>query len=341
MASALKTMRCKRSFSKTETDLLSRFKTLYPKEYRLIKNCQSDADFEKVREIYRKQLREHLERHNLEQVENVGDGDYAAAFAVSPGNLPTYKSAVNDQVKQQVETLLSMVAEVKQMSDTGATTTEMAVTMSVTGVAVVGAGIYVFLQNVAAAVLVDAILGTMLTVGVAVVITAVVLVVLAIVIPIIYFMEKQAACIVMVVNTTKSDFVFQNVDMTHGKQMTTTLKIPAAVKVSVGPAPGTYALAGFYAAQKRDDALVGTQSGWEFKLGDVQFSFGVDCPLTAIYDDNNCWCGFNSNASNASSQTDSNNRQDWVVVAAGYQATIRCNSGSGSIAYYMLYLEDA
>jgi len=82
-------------------------------------------------------------------------------------------------------------------------------------------------------------------------------------------------------------------------------------------------------------ALYGTQYGFTYKYKNINLSFGVECPLTSIYVDNNCWCGVGTSSKEAAEQTDKQNKQVWKASGDGISLSIEVNSGSGSIAYYL------
>ncbi|MCO4850691.1 hypothetical protein [Bacillus vallismortis] len=151
---------------------------------------------------------------------------------------------------------------------------------------------------------------------------------------IVYLAEKQAAAIVLLINETDKRLKFQSDYNVHGKPSIQTLEIRNGIYV---PNFGLYPVAGFFATQKKDGALYGTQYGFTMQYGDTDttFSFGMDCPLTSLYSDNNCYCTINEDAKTAAERTSNHNQQYWESEMNGLKINIRCNSGSGSVAYYI------
>lgn len=116
--------------------------------------------------------------------------------------------------------------------------------------------------------------------------------------------------------------------------MLMTSPIPEGVEI---PGAGKYPVAGFIATEKREKALVGAQYGFTMRYGstDTNFSFGVESLLTSMMTDNNCYCAIDESAKTVAEKTANKNKQFREAEKEGIKSSIRCNSGSGSIAYYV------
>ena len=159
-----------------------------------------------------------------------------------------------------------------------------------------------------------------------------VLVIVLIIIPIIYYMSKPANCIVFLINELDKPLVFDSQHNVHGKPSLMTTPIPKGVVI---PDVGTYVVGGLIATEKRSSALVGTQYGFLMKYGDTKLGFAVECPLTSLYEDNNCYTSFDMTAKEIAEKTADENKQFHSVTKDGITLSLRVNSGSGSIAYYV------
>lgn len=166
------------------------------------------------------------------------------------------------------------------------------------------------------------------------IVTAVCVVVVMLIIPLIYFVEKPAVCIALVINELRQDLVFTEDYCVHGKRVTTTSRIPKITKLASGD---TLYSAGLFASQKKDSALIGTQYGFTLKQQDidkVKFSFGMGCPLAQ--GKNNCAVGFDQTAKSIAEDADRYQKQSDSQVKDEYELAINCNSASGSVAYYVV-----
>ncbi|AUZ26704.1 hypothetical protein C1T28_03205 [Bacillus subtilis] len=148
----------------------------------------------------------------------------------------------------------------------------------------------------------------------------------------IYFADKQAAAIVLLINELDKPLKFLSDYNIHGEPRLRTLEIPSGEFV---PPIGMYPCAGFFATQKHEGALIGTQYGFTLKYGDTdtKFTFAVECPLAEKR--NSCYCSFNEDAQTAAKITDKKSTQYWEAEQNGVKLSISCNSNEGSIAYYV------
>lgn len=103
--------------------------------------------------------------------------------------------------------------------------------------------------------------------------------VLAVLVPLFIFMNKNAAAIMIIINHTDEDMAMVDLHATHGKIVGIFKEsagiddvkaiIPKKLQPIVDPKTGKVVLAGaiaagFFAAKKRDSALVGTQGAMQF-----------------------------------------------------------------------------
>lgn len=271
-------------------------------------------------------------KHDLAKALNLENTDQTASIALTDKQYQYLINAKGDAIMSQLHVILDGTARLKTMEKDDAAT--VTVQLIISGVVALGAAaitpavqklVVGAVEAVAAYVGVEA-----ATVGLVCAIAAVV--VIAILIPIIYFMQKPANCIILLINELDDDLVFKNDYNVHGKPMLMTTPIPQAVTI---PGVRNVITAGFIATEKREDALFGTQYGFTFSYKTHDISFGVECPLTSIYVDNNCYCGIDISAQQAAEATDSSNKQSWMSSKNGITLEINCNSGSGSIAYFV------
>lgn len=111
-----------------------------------------------------------------------------------------------------------------------------------------------------------------------------------------------------------------------------TTPIPEATVV---PGVGIYPTGGLIACKKNTASLVGSQYGFVMQYGDINLGYGVESPLTGMFADNNCYCAFESSAQQLAEDTAKFSKQYSEATQGDVKLSIRCNSGSGSIAYYI------
>ena len=126
-----------------------------------------------------------------------------------------------------------------------------------------------------------AVLSGILEVGVNVIKLGITVVILAILVPLFIYMTKNAAGVMVIINDTNEDMRLVDVHATHGKivgifkenpqldnpQPIIPKKLPPIInpKTKKVLAEGSIQ-AGFFAARKRDAALIGTQGGLKFDV---------------------------------------------------------------------------
>jgi len=164
-------------------------------------------------------------------------------------------------------------------------------------------------------------------------------VLLAVLIPIIYFTTHPSNCIIFLINELDKPLEFSEEYNIHGKPHTITTVIPGVIvvpKSETSPEGETSRSAGFMVSVKEKSAMVGTQYGFTMKCGDTLLSFGVESPLG---DKNKCSCEVNTSAKYVAKLMDRTPGARAILYAISIgkdiTITIRCNSGSGSTAYYI------
>ncbi|CAI1607129.1 Uncharacterised protein [Serratia grimesii] len=192
-------------------------------------------------------------------------------------------------------------------------------------------GYLVAFPTITEGVMLSASLAGVIAAGVGVVVTLAAIVIGLILIPFIYFMVKPAICIIFLINELDADLNFLEDYNIHGKPTLLTEKIGKAL---IFPSSGNvYAYGGLYSTSKRDSALYGTQYGFTMTYkDDVKITFATECPLTG---DNNCYCSLDASAHEAAARTTDRNRQYDEDEKNGIKISIRCNSDSGSVAWYI------
>ena len=320
-----------------EFELKRKFRNLYP-EYAARLDGLSGQDFNRVHEEIIAEAKENLiNALNTAGIKLEGGTDNADQTCCIPLSNEQYHHLINatgDDIKNQLHVLLDGLERLKGMEkeDAGLVTAQILLSGAL-GVGLLSTSTVIAKLVTGAVEAVAAFAGvSAATVGVVCAIVA--LVIVAVLIPIIYFMIKPANCIVLLINESDQDLVFVSDYNVHGKPTLMTSPIPKGVVI---PGIGTYPVAGFIATEKRKDALVGTQYGFTMGYGtsSTKLSFGVECPLTSIYSDNNCYCSFDETAEQAAKNTTKKNMQSYTAEKDGLKLSIKCNSGSGSIAYYV------
>lgn len=277
--------------------------------------------------------------YNTVMKQTLGDDapDGYAPIALKPDQVSNLLSASGDQIKVRMEALMQSIDLLKNYENDEEM---MAVQMSCAGMAAITV---TAIPIVAAKLLegiveITAIIEGIAAAGPGAIIAAAGIIVALIVIPIIYFMEKPAMGCILLINELEEDISYTGYEAPHGKITGYTESLPSSIIVpQTDGSNHVYASSGFYTGSKRDCALIGVRAGFGFKgnKSGKTFSIGFCCPLTSLYGDNNCYCSVGGSASDAAEQTDKNNKQEWKDEKDGYGISIKCNSPSGSVAYYI------
>lgn len=312
--------------------LKTSFRSVYPEYATLLDSAKSQGEIRTLQNKFLLEAQQNLAKALNKKPEDLLATDQTAPFALTQKQYENLINATGDVIEQQLHIILDGTARLKSMEKDDAAT--LTAQLIISGVVALGVIAFKAAESeliVGAVETAAAYAGVeVATVGVVCAIAAIVIV--AILIPIIYYMEKPANCIVLLINELDDELAFKSDSNVHGKPMLMTSPIPEAVII---PDVRTVATAGFIATEKKEDALVGTQYGFTFSYKNTELTFGVECPLTGIYVDNNCYCGVGISAHDAAKKTDSLNKQSYSTSQGGISLSIKCNSGSGSIAYYV------
>jgi hypothetical protein len=308
------------------------FRKLFPEHAAALAKAKTQKEINVLHEKFIQEAKENLAKALGKKVSELTDTDQTAPIALKKEEYEILINATGDTIKNQLHVIIDGLERLKNMEDDDAGWVTAQILLS--GVAALGGIAIAATQSalIVGAVEAAAAYAGVTAATVASVCAIAVLVIVLILIPILYFMEKPANCIVLLINELDQPLTFLEDYNEHGKPRLMTSPIPPAVVI---PGVGTYPSAGLIATEKKEMALVGTQYGFVMKYKDKQFAFGVECPLTSIYEDNNCYCAIGQNAEHAANETAEHNTQFYEDSKDGITISIRCNSGSGSIAYYV------
>lgn len=265
--------------------------------------------------------------------ELLGDDSQAMmALALMPERANSICQAKGDEIKYELQEILNGLQAIKGLQSEET----MAVQLAASGlVAVHATAIYVLFELLGSGAETFAAMVSAIASCTPAIVAAVTLVVILVLIPIIYLMTKPANCILLLVNELDEELEFVDDYNVSGKRSAFTRKIP---KVFTVPSSGIkYYSAGIYTTSKNDNSLFGTQYGFRMRGAKTgkEFLFGMECPLTSIITDNNCYCSFSGTPEDIAKQTEKHNIQSFNLNDGhGYCCSITCHSGAGSVAYY-------
>lgn len=313
-------------------ELKKSFRNVFPDYAKALDSAKSDSEIWSLQRTFLKEA-----QNNLALALNKKPDDLLFVDQTAPVTLTSkaYKRLINargNEIEIQLHVILDGLHRIKGMSKNNAA--EITAELVVTGLISLGALAY---KAASRELIVGAVEAAAAYAGVefataAVVCAIAAVVVIAIVVPILYFFFKPASCIVFLINELDDDLTFKKDHLVHGKTTLRTTPIPPAVVI---PKVETFATGGFINALKNEGAYIGPQYGFTFSYKDKDLTFGVENPLTNIYQDNNCFCGIGISAEDAAAKTKSKNVQYCENSKDGITLSIRCNSGSGAIAYYV------
>ncbi|WLR51288.1 hypothetical protein LC040_19460 [Bacillus tianshenii] len=310
------------------------FRSLFPEYAKQLEGAKSQQEVQKLHTAFVEEKKQALAEALGKDLSELKDSDQTAPIPLKQETYEILKNATGDEIKRQLHVLIDGLQRLKGMEDDDAGVVTAQILLSgALGIGALSTSTVVAKLATGAVEAIAAFTGVTVATVTAVVAVAS-LVIVAVIIPIIYFMEKPANAIVLLINELDKPLVFAGDHNIHGKPMLMTTPIPEGVVI---PDVATYPVAGLIATEKRDNALVGTQYGFTMQYGNTgtKFSFGVECPLTSIYSDNNCYCAIDESAKTVAERTTDKNKQFWEAEKDGFKVSIRCNSGSGSIAYYV------
>lgn len=310
------------------------FRSLFPDYATKLEKATSQEEINQLQAMFIEERKLELANVLGKDISELQASDYTAPITLKKETYETLINATGDTIKKQLHIIIDGLERLKGMEkdEAGLVTAQLLLSGALAVGALSTSTVAVKLATGAAEV-VAALAGvTAATVGVVVAVVA--LVIVAVLIPIIYFMEKPANAIVLLINELDKELVFEQDYNVRGVPGLMTEKIPESIEI---PEMGKYTVAGLIASKKAQNSLYGTQYGFTMRYGNTntKLSFGVECPLTSLYHDNNCYCAIDENAKKVAETTTKINKQYWETVKDGIKLSIRCNSGSGSIAYYV------
>ncbi|WP_226567968.1 hypothetical protein [Bacillus stratosphericus] len=322
------------------------FRTLFPKYAQKLEKATSQAEINQLHTLFIKEQQQELANVLGKELK---DAQNQCSIALTISQYESLINAQGDDIKKQLQYLIDGLQKLKALEKRDDSCVVMA-QMLLAGVlgigqkSIDGAMEYIAKNSnpskkdelLVTPELIDAYiaLAGISSATVAYVIAIVSLVVVIILIPIIhYFIEKDAKALIFLINELDKPLSFYGDYNVHGNGTLYTSTIQNGLYV---PNIGRYAVGGFFATEKASGALIGTQYGFTMTLGGTtKLSFGVECPLTSLYTDNNCYCAINEDANNVAELTSKKNQQYWVSKQNGIGISIRCHSVSGSVAYYI------
>lgn len=310
------------------------FRSLFPDYAAKLEKATTQEEINRLQSEFIEERKQILAETLGKDITELEASDQTAPIPLKEDMYKNLINATGDDIKKQLHILIDGLERLKGMEkdEAGSVTAQILVSGAL-GIGLLATSTVAGRLAAGAAEAVAAFAGvTVATVGTVVAIAS--LVIVAVIIPIIYFMAKPANAIVLLINELDKPLNFVGDHNVHGKPMLMTTPIPEAVVI---PEVATYPVSGLIATEKRENALVGTQYGFTMQYGNTntRFSFGVECPLTSLYKDNNCYCAIDESASTVADMTTKKNKQFWEAKKNGFKLSIRCNSGSGSIAYYV------
>ncbi|MGN0141196.1 MAG: hypothetical protein ACI4AD_03150 [Roseburia sp.] len=317
--------------------LKNKFAELFAEYDKKLGQAKTDVEIEQIRiqiiEEQRQKIRENLKAEGKEHFLREDEQD-GLAIQLRPEEYKELVDAKGGDIETKIILLLDEFARMKDLKDGDA---ELLVYM-LAEAGMLAVTCYVIkalfdkICGCAAEEMTAVLLEGVETIGVCNIVSVIVCVVIDLLIPLLYFVQKPAVCVLLLINELHQDLVFVEESCVHGKRTEVTKIIP---KVGAGKT-GNFYSAGLFSSQKKKDALIGTQYGFVLKQEDIdkiKFSFGIGCPLSS--GKNNCAVGFDQTAESIAKDADKYQRQEDVRTNRGYKLEIRCNSAKGSIAYYI------
>lgn len=322
-------------------EIQRRFEQSYPKQAEMLKNASEEEVFllqnRFVKEAKDKLTRE-LEKADIKQdiKEMLQSTDETVAVGITEQLYEVLCGAQGDEIQTEV---IKFFDTIERLKDMGTQDAEMMTYAMVNGgLAALGIAMLTdLIVNLLAGLgLAEAIFTVIVTLGTTVIGMVVDIVVLCI-IPIFYFMAKPAACVFLIMNELESDLVIAEEKVIHGKVNVKTKTISAVFKLK-----HTIRSGGIWSTQKKDGALIGSKYAVVFEQkkssfgpepDSTKFAVGVECPLASRK--NSCAVGINKTASEIGNEVDDHRKQYASDENGAYKMEMRCNSGSGSVAYYI------
>lgn len=316
--------------------LRNKFRKLYPEYDHILSRAKTDDEISRIREQIvleqKKKIEKSLKERGIKS--NLKEAEEGLAIQLRPEKYQELIEARGSNIETKLLVLLDEFSRMKDLDDKSG---EKFIYMLAQGGLLMATAyaiksLFTQVCNCAAEEMAAVLLEGVEVIGVRNIVGIVVCVILDILIPLIYFIRKPAVCILCLINELHQDLIFVEEKCIHGKRSEITTMIP---KVANGES-GTYYSAGFFASEKKENALIGTQYGFVVRQADidkVKFSFGMGCPLAE--GKNNCAVSFDQTAESIACDADKYQKQEDIRANQDYKLEIRCNSSGGSVAYYI------
>lgn len=314
----------------------SQFESLFPDWALAFNAAKSQNDILKIQDDFIKEQKENFKRAMMKT--SSSDTDQTIPISLGHEQYEKLINARGNEIHVQIQLILDGLDRLRNMADTSS---PAAVTAQIIGFGSLAVGLAAGLTTfnvltgaalVTEAVTISASLAGVVAVGVGAVVAGAALLVGLILIPFIYYMVKPAICILFLINELDKEIVFKEEYNIHGKATLITDKIGKSVSVPTDDGIQKFTNGGLFSTSKRDGALVGAQYGFVMKYKNLDLSFGVECPLNGK---NNCYSAFNKTAKQVAELTEKNVLQYHEITQDEITLSIRANSGSGSVAWYV------
>ena len=327
-----------KNINKGMAELFNTAREVFPE---LMEELDACTTLEQKKEVQQKHLLIHVNKLNA----HLGKGPITAdqlahnkddlmdPFSLTDPKYNSLISAEGDDIETQIVHLLDGIARLKK--DIDESESYLVASLLDTGLIAIGT---VAIAAVSTALLGGEALFAAIFSGIAEASAAVIaaigsVIFLLVFLPAFYF-SKPAVGIILLINDTDEDICFVEDFNKHGKPEVYTTPIIRKIAAK----EETIRNAGFITTQKHDNAWVGTQYGVTYKYKKVLFQLAVGVPLTALYNDNNCYCAIGSTAEEAADKTGKLNVQSYNAKGSGIKVDIKVNSKHGSVGYYIARL---
>ena len=314
--------------------LKASFERLFPDYAAKFEAAKTQDEVLRIQDNFIAVQKENLRKALEAQTKN-GNPDYTIPISLDPEELEKLINARGDEIEKQVQYLLDGLERLSGMADDNPekVTAQLlgfgALAVSLTS-GLVAFGVLNGAAIVTEGVVISASLAGVVAVGVAAVVACAAIAIALILIPFVYFMAKPAVCIMFLINELDQNLVFKGDYNRHGKTTLITEEIGKSLHM---PSGNVYANGGLFSTSKCSSALIGTSYGMTMGYGDVDLNIGMGCPLAS--GKNNCYVMIDESSEDVAAKSDKKQLQFHETSKDGVNLSIRCNSGSGSIAWYV------
>jgi len=264
----------------TPAEMKAHYKQHYNHFYKLWKSGKSHI----VDEYVKQELRKFTQEDD--------DADTSANASLTDNKYQLFVNASGGEIKQTLQQFLNTLKTINtDMDNTTAALTLLSVGCGAFGtIATVARFIARFMAGAYEDV---ACLGAITDIGLGVIVGVIFIVVILVLIPLLFFVTKEANCTGIIINDSQYDLLCSAASCHHGKVCLQPFHIDAKSVSHLPGVGGTVRNSNFYAVSKSDDALVGVWNALEIKACQPNtfyknvvhtFDIGTCIPLTG---DNN------------------------------------------------------